>query len=108
MAEVVPHVSPRISSFLFPVQLDGLFDEVDDNHDGQLHYTEFLAATLETRGEKVAEDRLAEAFEQLDMDDSGVISKGTLVRFLGKDCKVVYNGCGWFELNFLELISKNE
>ena len=69
-------------------QLVGLFDEVDDNHDGHLHYTEFLAATLETQGGKLAEERLAEAFDQIDMDDSGVISKDDLAEFLGRDCKV--------------------
>lgn len=66
----------------------GLFDEVDDDHDGYLHYTEFLAATLEMEGKKVANERLAEAFDQLDMDDSGHISKANLVEFLGRDSKV--------------------
>lgn len=69
-------------------QLVGLFDEVDDDHDGHLHYTEFLAATLEMDGKKVANERLAEAFDQLDMDDSGHISKGNLMEFLGRDSKV--------------------
>eukprot|EP00904_Undaria_pinnatifida_P000932 jgi/Undpi1/1083/HiC_scaffold_10.g04546.m1 len=68
-------------------ELVGLFDEVDDDHDGYLHYTEFLAATLEMEGKKVANERLAEAFDQLDMDDSGHISKANLVEFLGRDSK---------------------
>lgn len=72
----------------FAVQLVGLFDEVDDDHDGYLHYTEFLAATLETDGKEVTDERLAEAFHQLDMDDSGSISRDNLVEFLGKDSKV--------------------
>ncbi|CAM9316289.1 unnamed protein product, partial [Laminaria digitata] len=66
-------------------ELVGLFDEVDDNHDGYLHYTEFLAATLETDGKQVADERLAEAFDQLDMDDSGHISRDNLMEFLGRD-----------------------
>lgn len=66
----------------------GLFDEVDDDHDGYLHYTEFLAATLETDGKEVTDDMLAEAFDQLDMDDSGFISTENLQEFLGKDSKV--------------------
>ncbi|CAM9141805.1 unnamed protein product [Pylaiella littoralis] len=69
-------------------ELVGLFDEVDDDHDGYLHYTEFLAATLETDGKEVTDERLAEAFHQLDMDDSGSISRDNLVEFLGKDSKV--------------------
>lgn len=70
------------------VQLVGLFDEVDDDHDGNLHYTEFLAATLETDGKEVTDDMLAEAFDQLDMDDSGFISTENLQEFLGKESKV--------------------
>lgn len=70
------------------IQLVGLFEEVDDDHDGYLHYTEFLAATLETDGKEVTDERLAEAFDQLDMDDSGVISTENLEEFLGKDSKV--------------------
>lgn len=41
---------------------------------GYIHYTEFLAATMETRG-VIVEERLAEAFDRLDSDDSGYISK---------------------------------
>ncbi|CBN76109.1 n/a [Ectocarpus siliculosus] len=68
-------------------ELVGLFDEVDDDHDGFLHYTEFLAATLETGGKEMTDERLAEAFDLLDMDDSGSISKENLLEFLGKDSK---------------------
>ncbi|CAM9965868.1 unnamed protein product [Ectocarpus sp. 4 AP-2014] len=68
-------------------ELVGLFDEVDDDNDGFLHYTEFLAATLETGGKEVTDERLAEAFDLLDMDDSGFISKENLLEFLGKDSK---------------------
>ncbi|CAN0518508.1 unnamed protein product, partial [Ectocarpus sp. 12 AP-2014] len=50
-------------------------------------YTEFLAATLETGGKEVTDERLAEAFDLLDMDDSGSISKENLLEFLGKDSK---------------------
>lgn len=70
------------------IQLVGLFDEVDDDHDGYLHFTEFLAATLEADGKEVTDERLAEAFGQLDMDDSGFISRQNLEEFLGKDSKV--------------------
>lgn len=73
---------------LLCIQLVGLFDEVDDDHDGYLHFTEFLAATLEADGKEVTDERLAEAFDQLDMDDSGFISTQNLEEFLGKDSKV--------------------
>lgn len=65
---------------------------MDDDHDGYVHYTEFLASTLETAGEKLAEERLAEAFNQLDMDDTRHISKANLIEFLGRDCEVCFKG----------------
>jgi len=40
---------------------------------GQIHYTDFIAAILETQ-ENIDEDRLAEAFDILDCDDTGKIS----------------------------------
>jgi len=54
-----------------------LFQNVDLDGSGIIHYTEFLAATLETHG-LLEEERLAEAFDRLDSDDSGFISKKNL------------------------------
>jgi calcium-dependent protein kinase len=42
--------------------------DVNKNH--VITYTEFLAAVLEMQG-KIEEYRLAEAFDQIDCDDSG-------------------------------------
>ena len=39
---------------------------------GRIRYTEFLAATIEAQG-VISEERLAEAFDRLDSDDSGAI-----------------------------------
>ena len=46
-------------------------------------YTEFLAATLEAHG-RIEEARLADAFDQIDSDDSGFISREDLVKILGE------------------------
>jgi hypothetical protein len=43
-----------------------------------------LAATIEAQG-AISEERLAEAFDRLDSDDSGFISKENLREFLGDD-----------------------
>lgn len=51
---------------------------------GRIRYTEFLAATIEAQG-AISEERLAEAFDRLDSDDSGYISAENLVEMLGKD-----------------------
>ena len=47
-----------------------------------IEYTEFLAAALETQG-RIEEERIAEAFDRLDCDHSGYISKANLRDFLG-------------------------
>jgi calcium-dependent protein kinase len=44
---------------------------------GKIRYTEFLASTIEAQG-AIDETRLAEAFDRLDSDDSGYISKQNL------------------------------
>ena len=46
----------------------------DVNKKGFILYTEFVAATLEMHG-RVEEKRLAEAFDHIDDDDSGFISR---------------------------------
>jgi hypothetical protein len=48
-------------------------------------YTEFLAATIEAHGH-IEEARIAEAFDRLDSDDSGFISRKNLREVLGKGC----------------------
>jgi calcium-dependent protein kinase len=64
-----------------------IFDSVDVNANGHVMYTEFIAATLEAQGQ-VEEERIAEAFDRLDVDNSGYISKENMLEFLGKDATV--------------------
>jgi hypothetical protein len=47
-----------------------------------INYTEFLAAAIETQG-TIEEYRLAEAFDLMDVDDSGYISRENLKYILG-------------------------
>lgn len=54
----------------------------DVNKNGVIMYTEFIAATLEAQGH-IEEERVAEAFDRLDSDDSGFISRKNLSEFLG-------------------------
>jgi hypothetical protein len=51
---------------------------------GEIKYCEFLAATIEATG-AISEERLAEAFDRLDSDDSGYISADNLRELLGSD-----------------------
>lgn len=48
-----------------------------------LHYTEFIAATIEAQG-SITEEALSEAFDRIDSDDSGYISAQNLREILGE------------------------
>ena len=61
-----------------------LFQNVDLGNDGRIYYTEFLAATLGAHG-RIFEERLAGAFDRLDSDDTGYISRDNLREILGTD-----------------------
>ena len=54
----------------------------DVDKDDVICYTEFIASVLETRG-RIDEAKFADAFDQLDSDQSGFISKADLRRILG-------------------------
>ncbi|CAB9509994.1 MAP kinase-activated protein kinase 2 (Fragment) [Seminavis robusta] len=66
--------------------LQDVFESIDVNNTGHINYTEFLAATIEYHG-YVEEERVAAAFDRLDSDDSGFISRENLREILGHDCK---------------------
>jgi len=61
-----------------------IFNSMDVNKNGVIMYTEFIAATLEAQGH-IEEERVAEAFDRLDSDDSGFISRKNLMEFLGSE-----------------------
>ncbi|CAM9819482.1 unnamed protein product, partial [Sphacelaria rigidula] len=63
-------------------EVDRVFGAVDMDGSGRLHYMEFLAATVEARG-YIEEERLKEAFERLDVDSTGFISRDNLEAVLG-------------------------
>jgi hypothetical protein len=52
-------------------------------------YTEFIASLLETKG-KMDEAKLADAFDQLDADHSGYISRADLKKILGNTWSAEY------------------
>lgn len=59
-----------------------LYNSIDVDGNGTVHYMEFLAATMEAHG-SLDEERLAEAFDRIDDDDSGSITIRNLGDFLG-------------------------
>ena len=70
-------------------ELEIMFDGIDIDQTGKIHYSEFLAATIETH-RSIDEERIAEAFDRLDSDDSGYITVGNLKSFLGDDVREEY------------------
>ena len=65
-------------------EMETMFRGIDIDGSGKVHYIEFLAATIEAHG-NLDEERLAEAFDRLDSDDSGIITIDNLKEFLGDD-----------------------
>lgn len=73
------------SQYGFPEEeITRMFEAVDLDGTGHIRYTEFLAATIEAHG-AIDEERLAEAFDRLDSDDSGYISAENLREILGDE-----------------------
>mmetsp|Transcript_15168 Transcript_15168/g.17572 ORF Transcript_15168/g.17572 Transcript_15168/m.17572 type:complete len:712 (+) Transcript_15168:387-2522(+) len=64
-------------------EIKEMFTAIDINQTGDIMYTEFIAATLEAQGQ-VDEERIAEAFDRLDSDNTGSISKENIMEFLGE------------------------
>jgi len=62
-------------------EIKDMFDAIDINQTGDIMYTEFIAATLEAQGQ-VDEERVAEAFDRLDADNTGYISKENIMEWL--------------------------
>jgi len=67
-------------------ELQAMFRGADVDGTNIIHYTEFLAATMQARGDVVVnKETLAEAFDRLDADDTGYISTGNLRALFGKE-----------------------
>ena len=69
--------------------VERMFIGMDLDGTGKVHYSEFLAATMEAHG-AISEERIAEAFDRLDSDDSGYISVQNIRGFLGESISEEY------------------
>ncbi|CAN0249034.1 unnamed protein product [Pylaiella littoralis] len=65
-----------------PEEIEELFRSIDVDQSGDIHYLEFLAATIEAVG-ATEEVRLRQAFERLDTDESGSITVNNLKEIMG-------------------------
>mmetsp|Transcript_2510 Transcript_2510/g.3356 ORF Transcript_2510/g.3356 Transcript_2510/m.3356 type:complete len:114 (-) Transcript_2510:258-599(-) len=61
-----------------------LFAGLDIDRNGIISYTEFIAAMLETQG-RIDEERITEAFEVLDSDHSGEITRSNIQGILAQE-----------------------
>mmetsp|Transcript_10586 Transcript_10586/g.23103 ORF Transcript_10586/g.23103 Transcript_10586/m.23103 type:complete len:554 (-) Transcript_10586:327-1988(-) len=91
--------------------LDLLFQVLDSNADEQIYYSDFLAATVETRGQ-LRREAVQAAFTRLDADSSGGISAIDLKKVIGDTFEGVNvellvkeaDGTGRGELNFADFM----
>lgn len=60
-----------------------IYKSMDSTEDGSISYTEFIAATLEANC-NINEEKIIDAFEKIDVDNSGFISSENLKQLLGK------------------------
>ena len=70
-------------------ELIEMFTGVDIDGTGTVSYSEFLAATIETHG-PIEENRIAEAFDRIDGDDTGYITVKNLKFMLGQEVSEDY------------------
>jgi len=61
-----------------------VFEQLDQEKTGKVHYMEFLAATVETRV-KLSGNLLNQAFDHLDVESSGIISVDNMKQLLGRN-----------------------
>jgi calcium-dependent protein kinase len=80
----------QLSRFNFDeAELGKIFNSVDVGKSGHIMYNEFIAATLETQ-HQIEETNLRDAFDRLDSDGNGFISKKNLCCILGENCTDEY------------------
>eukprot|EP00957_Ditylum_brightwellii_P053779 4073582-Ditylum_brightwellii.AAC.1 len=74
---------------------------LDIDRNGIISYTEFIAAMLETQG-RIDEERITEAFEVLDSDHSGEITRSNIQELETE------RGCAVSKEEFLDLFRKKK
>jgi len=83
--------------------LKNLFDGLDAYHDNEISYTEFLAASLVAHG-FLTEERIMQAFDDLDEDENGYISSDDLESIFGRDYDALVGNDGD---GFIDALSQN-
>jgi calcium-dependent protein kinase len=63
------------------IDFEDLFSSLDNDKNGKIHYTEFLAGTID-KHIYLKNERLFEAFKKFDKDGSGKISKNEVIQVI--------------------------
>ena len=66
--------------------LEEIFQRLDHDHDGQINYSEFLAATVD-RKKALSMQNLWFAFHHYDVDNSGYITEASLTEVFHREGK---------------------
>jgi Ca2+-binding EF-hand superfamily protein len=64
--------------------VESVFHAIDTHHSGEVHYNELVAAPAERQG-LIPMERLQEAFDRIDTEGKGCISKGNLRSIMGTE-----------------------
>ena len=81
--------------------IENLFNEIDTNKSGRIEYTQLISALIDQQT-YLKDEKLKEAFDNLDKDKNGKISNDEFVEFLKlqkKDEKVIESYVKQFDLN---------
>lgn len=77
-------------------ELQRLFCSMDQTHDNEVHYSEFIAAVMQTRL-RLHADLLRETFDRIDVGKTGVIT--------GDDLRRVFNKAGQQEVDDKDIVA---
>jgi len=85
------------------VDVDKIFQKVDLDHTGKIHWHEFLAASVNRN--EIDEAHLKQAFEHLDHDHKGTITKEDVQEIMGEDALTsevssMFNELGTNEIDY--------
>ena len=90
-----------------PIEVEKMFNDIDQDHSGTIDYSEFIAAAMQKRV-YLDEERLHDAFHRLDVEGTGFLTKEGLTKILGASftadevsCILFFSVCVFFFFAFL-------
>ena len=82
LKEALLNSGSSAASKMTELTVKDLFESLDYDHSGEIRYMEFIASIIESQG-LVTRERLVEAFDRMDSDNKGYISKQNLLDMFG-------------------------